>query len=57
MDGRDDTGASAVEYGLLMVAIVAVIAAVAYAFGPVVISTFERGTCAMTPGQTSATVC
>jgi pilus assembly protein Flp/PilA len=41
---KDDTGASAVEYGLLIAAIAAVIVVVVFALGSVVKSKFS-GTC------------
>jgi pilus assembly protein Flp/PilA len=40
--GKDDTGASAVEYGLLVAAIAAVIVVVVFALGNVVKSKFHH---------------
>jgi len=42
--GHGETGASAVEYGLIVFAIAAVIAAVAFAFGGTVYNLFD-GSC------------
>jgi pilus assembly protein Flp/PilA len=41
---RDETGASAVEYGLLVAGIAALIVAVVFAFGGVIKNAFQ-GTC------------
>jgi pilus assembly protein Flp/PilA len=41
----DERGASAVEYGLLITAIAAVIAVVVYAFGGVVLNGLFKSTC------------
>jgi pilus assembly protein Flp/PilA len=41
----DERGASAVEYGLLMAGIAAVIAVVVYAFGGVVLNGLFQSTC------------
>jgi pilus assembly protein Flp/PilA len=46
----DDTGASAVEYGLLVFAIAAVLAAIVFAMGGVVSSLFQD-TCTKLDGQ------
>ncbi len=43
MSGCDDRGASAVEYGLILTAVAAVIVVAVYAFGGVVQQTFTRG--------------
>jgi pilus assembly protein Flp/PilA len=40
--GKDDTGASAVEYGLLVAAIAAVIVVIVFALGNVVKSKFHK---------------
>ena len=40
--GKDDTGASAVEYGLLVAAIAAVIVVIVFALGSVVKSKFKH---------------
>lgn len=50
---RNDSGASAVEYGLLVVAIAAVIVVVIFSFGGVVRGLFS-GTCSTISGQASA---
>ena len=42
---RDERGASAVEYGLLIAGIAALIALVVYAFGGVVLNTLFASTC------------
>jgi pilus assembly protein Flp/PilA len=50
---RDDRGASAVEYGLLIAAIAAVIVVIVFALGSVVKSKFQK-TCNEVQSQTSA---
>jgi pilus assembly protein Flp/PilA len=41
---RDEVGASAVEYGLLIAGIAGMVVAIVFAFGPVVKNSFQ-GTC------------
>jgi pilus assembly protein Flp/PilA len=53
--GKDDTGASAVEYGLLVAAIAAVIVVIVFALGNVVRSKFHK-TCTGING-TATTTC
>jgi pilus assembly protein Flp/PilA len=50
---RDDTGASAVEYGLILASIAAVIAIVVFAFGGTVRDLFTES-CATIDSQVSA---
>jgi pilus assembly protein Flp/PilA len=54
---RDDDGASAVEYGLLVAGIAALIVAVVFAFGGVIKSSFSKtcGKISNSSGTTSAT--
>ncbi len=54
---RDDDGASAVEYGLLVAGIAALIVAVVFAFGGVIKSSFSKtcGKISSGSGTTSAT--
>jgi pilus assembly protein Flp/PilA len=52
-DTRSESGASAVEYGLLIVAIAAVIVVVIFALGGVVRGLFSK-TCSTISGQASA---
>ncbi len=52
-DRRDQDGASAVEYGLLVAGIAALIVAVVFLFGGVIKSTFS-GTCADVSDHTVA---
>ena len=52
-----ERGASAVEYGLMLAAITVIIVSAVFAFGTAVQGTFERGECALSPGQTPDTVC
>lgn len=49
---KDDKGASAVEYGLLIAAIAAVIVVIVFALGSVVKSKFQK-TCNLVQGGTS----
>ncbi|MCW2868615.1 MAG: Flp family type IVb pilin [Marmoricola sp.] len=50
---RDDDGASAVEYGLLVAGIAAVIVLIVFALGGVVTSAFS-GTCTAVNGKVSS---
>ena len=52
--GKDDTGASAVEYGLLVAAIAAVIVVIVFALGSVVKSKFKH-TCTAINGVGTGT--
>ena len=54
--GRDERGASAVEYGLLIAGIAAVIVLAVYAFGGGVNSLFQ-GTCDSIQAQRNAANC
>jgi pilus assembly protein Flp/PilA len=51
---KDDTGASAVEYGLLIAAIAAVIVVVVFALGSVVKSKFQKTCNGVNSGDTTA---
>ena len=51
---KDDTGASAVEYGLLIAAIAAVIVVVVFALGSVVKSKFQN-TCTLVANTSTGT--
>jgi pilus assembly protein Flp/PilA len=53
---KDDQGASAVEYGLLIAAIAAVIVVVVFALGSVVKSKFQNTCNAVDHGTTTGTV-
>jgi pilus assembly protein Flp/PilA len=53
---KDDTGASAVEYGLLIAAIAAVIVVIVFALGSVVKSKFQK-TCILVNNGGTATTC
>ncbi len=57
MKPSPDVGASAIEYGLLIAAIVGVLVAVVYAMGPVVLGTFQQGRCAFLTQESSTTDC
>ncbi|HEY5200845.1 MAG TPA: Flp family type IVb pilin [Acidothermaceae bacterium] len=50
---KDDKGASAVEYGLLIAAIAAVIVVIVFALGSVVKSKFQK-TCTLVAGTSAA---
>jgi pilus assembly protein Flp/PilA len=54
---KDDTGASAVEYGLLIAAIAAVIVVVVFALGSVVKNKFNKTCNGVNNGSTSTTAC
>jgi pilus assembly protein Flp/PilA len=54
---KDDTGASAVEYGLLIAAIAAVIVVVVFALGSVVKSKFQKTCNGVSNGTTSTASC
>lgn len=51
---RDETGASAVEYGLLVAGIAALIVAVVFLFGGMISDTFDK-TCDTIQGQGTST--
>jgi pilus assembly protein Flp/PilA len=51
---RDEAGASAVEYGLLVAGIAALIVAVVFLFGGMISDTFDK-TCNTIQGQGTAT--
>lgn len=53
---RDEEGASATEYGLMVVAIAAVIALIVFAFGNVVVELFDN-TCDTIQTQASGGTC
>jgi pilus assembly protein Flp/PilA len=53
---KDDKGASAVEYGLLIAAIAAVIVVIVFALGKVVQSKFQK-TCTLVLNGGTATTC
>ena len=53
---KDDKGASAVEYGLLIAAIAAVIVVIVFALGKVVQSKFHQ-TCTLVNNGGTATTC
>lgn len=54
---KDDTGASAVEYGLLIAAIAAVIVVIVFALGSVVKSKFQKTCSGISNGTTSTGSC
>jgi pilus assembly protein Flp/PilA len=54
---KDDTGASAVEYGLLIAAIAAVIVVVVFALGSVVKNKFNKTCNGVNNGSTSTQAC
>ena len=54
---KDDAGASAVEYGLLIAAIAAVIVVVVFALGSVVKSKFQKTCNGISSGSTSTGSC
>jgi pilus assembly protein Flp/PilA len=54
---KDDTGASAVEYGLLIAAIAAVIVVVVFALGSVVKNKFNKTCNGVNSGSTSTSAC
>jgi pilus assembly protein Flp/PilA len=54
---HDETGASAVEYGLLVAGIAALIVLIVFAFGGVVKDTFFTTTCNTMADKTSSPGC
>jgi pilus assembly protein Flp/PilA len=54
---RDEDGASAVEYGLLVVGIAAVIALIVFSLGTVVHNAFSTTCSKVAAGATPATTC
>ncbi|CAA9363113.1 MAG: hypothetical protein AVDCRST_MAG36-2811 [uncultured Nocardioidaceae bacterium] len=53
--GRDETGASAVEYGLLLAAIAAIVAAILLLLGPQVKASFQSSCDAIKTGNNGGT--
>lgn len=54
MSSDAERGASAIEYGLFIAAIAAVLAGVVVALGPVVSHAFDKGCTAVTDSQATA---
>ncbi len=54
---RDEDGASAVEYGLLVAGIAALIVVIVFAFGGVIKNSFDSTCKAIKGGATAATTC
>ena len=57
MSARDDEGASAVEYGLIVAAIAAVIVVIVFAFGGVIKNVFSKTCSTVSSGATVAGDC
>ena len=54
---RDQDGASAVEYGLLVAGIAALVVVIVFAFGGVIKNTFESTCKSVKGGTTAASTC
>jgi pilus assembly protein Flp/PilA len=57
MDEAKDTGASAVEYALMVAAIAAVIVGVVFGLGTVISNTFNQSCSSITSHSTTSTDC